>query len=213
MMKYKFYIDTHKGATFFYILSLIYFYNAFDNILAMVYLAIHGSYGFFWVLKSKIFPDKTWEVKVPLYYGFVIWFGLSLYWIAPWIITSEFFYDISTKSNINTIITIGIFLYVLGVFLHFTSDMQKFTQLKNKPGHLIDDGLFKRCRNINYFGELLIYSSFALLSMHWIPWAILLLFIILVWAPNMLRKDKSLAKYDNFEDYKKGSKLFIPFIY
>ena len=212
-MKYKFYIDTHKGATFFYILSLIYFYNAFDNILAMVYLAIHGSYGFFWVLKSKIFPDKTWEVKVPLYYGFVIWFGLSLYWIAPWIITSEFFYDISTKSNINTIITIGIFLYVLGVFLHFTSDMQKFTQLKNKPGHLIDDGLFKRCRNINYFGELLIYSSFAFLSMHWIPWIVLLLFIILVWAPNMIRKDKSLAKYDNFEDYKKGSKLFIPFIY
>ena len=179
----------------------------------MVYLAIHGSYGFFWVLKSRIFPDKTWEVKVPLYYGFVIWFGLSLYWIAPWIIISETFYDISMISNINTIIALGIFIYVFGVFLHFTSDMQKFTQLKHKPGQLIDDSLFKRCRNMNYFGELLIYSSFALLSMHWIPWAVLLLFIILVWAPNMIRKDKSLEKYDNFEDYKKGSKLFIPFIY
>ena len=212
-MKYKFYIDTHKGATFFYILSLIYFFNAFDNILAMVYLAIHGSYGFFWVLKSRIFPDKTWEVKVPLYYGFVIWFGLSLYWIAPWIIISETFYDINTESNINIIIVSSILLYAFGVFLHFTSDMQKFTQLKSKPGQLIDDGLFRLCRNINYFGELLIYSSFALLSMHWIPWVVLLLFFILVWAPNMLRKDKSLAKYDNFEDYKKGSKLFIPFIY
>ena len=212
-MKYKFYIDTHKGATFFYILSLIYFFNAFDNILAMVYLAIHGSYGFFWVLKSRIFPDKTWEVKVPLYYGFVIWFGLSLYWIAPWIIVSGFFYDISMISNLNIIIASGIFLYAFGVFLHFTSDMQKFTRLKSKPGQLIDDGLFRRCRNTNYFGELLIYSSFALLSMHWIPWVVLLLFIILVWASNMLRKDKSLAKYDNFEDYKKGSKLFIPFIY
>ena len=212
-MKYKFYIDTHKGATFFYILSLIYFFNAFDNMLAMVYLAIHGSYGFFWVLKSKIFPDKTWEVKVPLYYGFVIWFGLSLYWIAPWIIISEVFYDIRMISNINIIIASSIFLYAFGVFLHFTSDMQKFTQLKSKPGQLIDDGLFRSCRNINYFGELLIYSSFAVLSMHWIPWVVLLLFIILVWVPNMFRKDKSLAKYDNFEDYKKGSKLFIPFIY
>jgi len=212
-MKYKFYIDTHKGATFFYILSLIYYYNAFDNILAMVYLALHGSYGFFWVLKSKIFPDKTWEVKVPLYYGFVIWFGLSLYWIAPWIIISEKSYDVSMISNINMIIVSSIFLYAFGVFLHFSSDMQKFTQLKNKPGQLINDGLFRRCRNINYFGELLIYSSFALLSMHWVPWVVLLFFIILVWAPNMLRKDKSLAKYDNFEDYKKGSKLFIPFIY
>ena len=199
--------------TFFYFIFLIYFLNAFDNILAMVYLAIHGSYGFFWVLKSRIFPDKTWEVKVPLYYGFVIWFGLSLYWIAPWIIVSEIFYDISMISNLNIIIASSIFLYAFGVFLHFTSDMQKFTQLKSKPGQLIDDGLFRRCRNINYFGELLIYSSFALLAMHWIPWVVLLLFIILVWAPNMLRKDKSLAKYDNFEDYKKGSKLFIPFIY
>ena len=80
-------------------------------------------------------------------------------------------------------------------------------------GQLINDGLFKYCRNINYFGELLIYSSFSLLAMHWIPWVVLLLFIILIWFPNMLRKDKSLAKYDNFEDYKKGSKLFIPFIY
>ena len=212
-MKYKFYIDTHKGATFFYILSLIYYYNAFDNILAMVYLALHGSYGFFWILKSKIFPDKTWEVKVPLYYGFVIWLGLSLYWIAPWIIISENFYDIESISNLNMIITLSILIYSIGVFLHFSSDMQKFTQLKYKPGKLINDGLFKYCRNINYFGELLIYSSFSLLAMHWIPWVVLLLFIILIWFPNMLRKVKSLAKYDNFEDYKKGSKLFIPFIY
>tara|TARA_Y100001970_G_scaffold289596_1_gene420511 strand:+ start:1569 stop:2207 length:639 start_codon:yes stop_codon:yes gene_type:complete len=212
-MKYKFYIDTHKGATFFYILSLIYYYNAFDNILAMIYLSLHGSYGFFWVLKSKVFPDKTWEVKVPVYYGLVVWVGLSLYWLAPWIIISEAFYNVSSISNLNMIITLSIFLYAFGIFLHFTSDMQKFIQLKNKPGQLINDGLFKRCRNINYFGELLIYSSFALLSMHWIPAVVLFLFIILVWLPNMLKKDKSLNKYDSFEDYKKGSKLFIPFIY
>ena len=56
--------------------------------------------------------------------------------------------------------------------------MQKFTQLKINPRQLIHDGLFKKCRNINYFGELLIYSSFALLSMHWIPFIILFLFII-----------------------------------
>ena len=104
-------------------------------------------------------------------------------------------------------------LYVFGVFLHFTSDMQKFTQLKINPGQLINNGLFKKCRNINYFGELLIYSSFALLSILPIPFVVLFLFIVFVWAPNMTRKDKSLSKYDNFEDYKKDSKLFIPFIY
>tara|TARA_Y100000817_G_scaffold286820_1_gene254931 strand:+ start:486 stop:1124 length:639 start_codon:yes stop_codon:yes gene_type:complete len=212
-MKYKFYIDTHKGATFFYILSLLYIYEAFDNIFALVYLALHGSYGIFWVLKSKLFPDKTWEVKVPLYYGLIIWIGLSFYWIAPWIIVSEFFYKTESILNGELIILFSILLYVFGVFLHFTSDMQKFIQLKTQPGQLINDGLFKRCRNINYFGELLIYSAFALLSMHWIPFLVLILFIIFIWAPNMIRKDKSLSRYENFEDYKKDSKLFIPFIY
>ena len=163
-MKYKFYINIHKGATFFYILSLLYIYNAFDNILGLVYLGLHGSYGFFWVLKSKIFPDKTWEIKVPLYYGFVIWFGLSLYWIAPWIIISEVFYSVDEISNINLIILSSIFLYVFGVFLHFTSDMQKFTQLKYNKRQLINDGLFKKCRNINYFGELFYSQKINLLN-------------------------------------------------
>ena len=92
-------------------------------------------------LKSKLFPDKTWEVKVPVYYGLVVWVGLSLYWLAPWIIISEAFYNVSSISNLNMIITLSIFLYAFGIFLHFTSDMQKFIQLKNKPGQLINDGL------------------------------------------------------------------------
>ena len=108
-------------------------------------------------------------------------------------------------------ISLSIFLFVLGVFLHFSADMQKYTALKLNPGHLVMDGLFSKSRNMNYFGELMIYLSFALLSMHWISFIALLFFIITIWIPNMIKKDKSLSKYENFKNYKNKTRMFLPF--
>ena len=60
-MKQKHFIDIHKGATAPVVFFLILYFHQWENTTAWVYLALHGSYGFMWVLKSKIFPDKTWE--------------------------------------------------------------------------------------------------------------------------------------------------------
>ena len=210
-MKQKHFIDFHKGITFIYILMLINFYSAFDNTTIWIYLGLHGTYGILWVLKSFIFPDKTWDQKTNFAYGLVILSGLSLYWISPWLIVSGYFNEGDMIVAPNWLISIVIFMFGLGVFLHFSSDMQKHTILKTNPGTLISDGLFKRSRNINYFGELFIYLSFALLAMHWTPILILAVFMIIVWVPNMLRKDKSLSRYKEFEDYKNKSRMFFPF--
>jgi len=91
--------------------------------------------------------------------------------------------------------------------------MQKHTSLKLQPGHLITEGMFARSRNMNYLGELLIYLGFGLLAMHWLPPAIIAVALAGVWLPNMLRKDKSLARYVEFEAYRQRSKLFIPFLF
>jgi steroid 5-alpha reductase family enzyme len=104
-------------------------------------------------------------------------------------------------------------LYSFGVFFHFAADMQKYTALQVQPGHLISCGLFSSSRNMNYFGELLIYSGFGLLAVHWLPIAILLLWIAVIWLPNMRKKDASLSRYADFAAYQQRSKLFIPFIY
>lgn len=90
--------------------------------------------------------------------------------------------------------------------------MQKHVQLSLRPG-LITTGMFARCRNPNYFGELLIYLGFASLARHWAPLAALGLFVIAIWIPNMLKKDRSLARYPEFAAYKKRSALFIPFLF
>ncbi len=206
-MKLKHFIDSHKAATAVAVLILIALYDRWDNTTAWVYLALHGTYGILWVLKSRIFPDRAWEQQTNLPFGLGSWAALTLYWIAPWIITSQ---------NVDAppwYLALCISLYTFGIFFHFAGDMQKHTALKLQPGHLIDDDLFAYSRNVNYFGELLIYLGFGLLAMHWLPIAILFLFVALYWIRRMLQKDKSLSRYPDFEAYKKRSKLFIPFLF
>ena len=206
-MKQKHFIDIHKGVTAPVVLGLIVYFQQWENTTAWVYLALHGSYGVMWVLKSKIFPDTTWEASCSIWYGLYIWGGLTLYWISPWVIMS------TGVQNTPMYISICIALFAMGVFFHYAADMQKHAHLKLKPGVLITDGLMARCRNTNYFGGLLIYLSFALLSRHWIPIAVLFSFMVLIWFPNMRKKDKSLSRYENYAEYKKRSSLLIPFIW
>lgn len=206
-MKQKVFIDSHKGLTFLAIFGMMAYFNQWQNITAWIYLAMHGSYGLLWVLKSHIFPDKQWEQEKSLGYGLYIWAGLSLYLISPYLINSH------ATTAPPWMLAMCLSIYIFGIFLHFTADMQKYIELKYNPGHLVTDGLLSRVRNINYFGELLIYLGFGLLAMHWLPLLVILLFIIIIWAPNMFKKDKSLSRYPEFAQYKCQTKLFIPFLY
>ncbi len=205
-MKKRHFIDSHKGVTGIAILIMMAVFDQWHNPTAWVYFAIHGTYGMLWVLKSRIFPDESWEQPIGLIYALYIWGGLTLYWASPLIITSQ---------NVEAplwLMTACIIMYSLGVFLHFASDMQKHTALKLKPG-LITDGMWSYIRNPNYLGELLIYLAFALLAMHWIPLVVLALFIVIIWLPNMRAKDRVLSQFPEFEDYKARTKKFIPLLF
>ncbi len=204
-MKQKHFIDSHKGATALAIVGLMAFYDQWANPTAWVYLALHGTYGALWVIKSTIFPDRNWEKKTSLPFGLVIWATLTLYWIAPWLITS-----MGLQAPLWWL-CICISMYTFGIFLHFASDMQKHTTLALQPG-LITTGLWARTRNPNYLGELLIYLGFGLVPMHWAPMAALALMVLFYWIPNMRRKDASLSRYPAFAAYAKRSKMFIPFV-
>ncbi len=201
-MKLNQIINLHKGLTIFVVLSLMYFYNNF-SISSWVYLSLHGTYGILWLLKEKIFPDPYFkdEINYPTaLIGFIL---LGSYWVAPFLLIS------SQKIAPNSLIALCISINILGVFLHFASDSQKYFTLKVKKD-LIKDGFFKNIRNTNYLGEVLIYLSFAMLSMSYIPFLILGMFFLLVFIPRMLKKDKSLSKYKSFKDYKSKSGLILP---
>ena len=204
-MKQKHFIDSHKGATAIYVAILMVAYKQWDNPTAWVYLALHGTYGILWVLKSRFFGDRQWEQPTSLAYGLVILAGLSLYWIAPWLLVSR------AVQVPPWLLGLCVSLYAFGVFFHFASDMQKHTALACEPS-LVTSGIWSLCRNPNYFGELLIYLAFSLLAMHWLPLAVIGLFIALVWYPNMRRKDRSMARYPDFAEYKRQTRMFIPFL-
>ncbi|MCJ7511511.1 MAG: DUF1295 domain-containing protein [Anaerolineales bacterium] len=206
-MRMRFYIDVHKGLTALAVLAMMAAFDQWQNPTAWVYLALHGTYGVLWVWKSRIFPDKTWERKASFDYGMVIWFALTLYWLSPWLINSR-----GVQAPL-WLLSGAISLCLIGVFLHFVTDMQKHTSLSLQPEHLITTGMMARSRNLNYFGEFLIYLPLALLSMHWLPLLVLLGYVIFVWAPNMRRKDRSLARYQGFPEYRRRTKWFIPLVF
>jgi len=205
-MKQRTFIDSQKAATFFVVMAMITVNGCWHNVTAWVYLALHGTYGVLWLLKGRLFPDASFEQPSSLAFGLAIWAGLSLYWVAPWIITSQ------GVMPPEWYLAGCIAAFAIGEFFHFSADMQKHEDLRLRPGQLIEDGMFSLCRNPNYFGELLIYASFSLLAMHWLPLGILALWVGAVWIPRMLKKDRSLSRYPNFNAYKERTKLFIPLV-
>ena len=201
-MKLNQIINLHKGLTVFVVAGLMIFYKNY-SIAAWVYLSLHGTYGILWLLKEKIFPDPYFKEKINFITSITGFIFLGSYWIAPFILIS------SQKSVSNPIIAASISINIIGVFLHFASDAQKYFTLRIQK-ELIRDGFFKNIRNTNYLGEILIYLSFAILSMSYVPFAVLALFFFVVFLPRMIKKDKSLTKYSSFNEYKQISGLLFP---
>ena len=201
-MKLKHFINLHKGLSFPFILTLMFIYQNF-NFGAWVYLALHGTYGLLWLLKDQIYPDKQWEQEISVGMGIFGFVFVSLYWVAPFILIS------SGSQPPLPLVAAAISLNIIGVFLHYTADAQKYYTLKYRSG-LITEGFFARSRNTNYLGEILIYGSFAMLVQHWLPFLILAGFIAGMFIPNMIKKDRSLERYPEFADYKTRSGFLLP---
>ncbi|WOD39201.1 methyltransferase family protein [Nodosilinea sp. E11] len=201
-MKIKHVINLHKGTTAFFVVALMVAYQNF-GVGPWVYLALHGTYGLVWLLKDRLYPDKQWEQTLPAATGLLTFGMIGLYWVAPFLLISR-----GVEPPLP-LVAGAIALNILGIFLHYASDAQKYFTLKYQPG-LITEGFFARCRNTNYLGEILIYFSFALLAMHWLPFAIMGLFAAVVFVPNMRKKDQSLSRYPEFADYRLRSGLLLP---
>ena len=206
-MKQKYFIDFHKGMTFVFVLCIMAYFKTWQNTTLWVYLALHGTYGLMWVMKSNIFPDKNWEEEKPLWFNLLLSAGLLLYWVAPVIIAA---WNIEAP---GWYLACAVSMFTFGVFFHYVADMQKFVELKRNPGQLITDGMMALSRNINFFGEFLIYFALVMLSMQW--WW-MLAFVIgaaIIWGLYINRKEKSLARYAEFREYKRKTKLFFPFLF
>ena len=126
-----------------------------------------------------------------------------------WFFLLDINYDISWFTE--PVFIIGLFVFLLGMYINMHSDNILMRLARESDGYKIPNkGLYKYISSPNYLGEILIYLSFAILSMSFIPLVILALFFSIVFLPRMIKKDKSLSKYDSFDEYKKKSGLILP---
>ena len=56
-MQQKYFINTEKAATAAAVLVMMAAFQQWGNPTAWIYLALHGSYGILWALKSRFYPD------------------------------------------------------------------------------------------------------------------------------------------------------------
>ena len=202
--KIRYAINTHKAMTIPVVIGLMYYYDNF-GLGPHLYLAMHGSYCILYLLKECYFPDKNFDADFGIS-GCVFMFlllGPCGYWMAPFLLIRGGY------QPSPAIATIAIFIGMIGVFFHYCGDCQKYFMLKCRKG-LIQEGLFSQSRNINYLGEVLTYLSFNIIAHHWLPFVCQAIFIAFVFYPNMLKKDRSLSRYEDFKKYKENTWLLFP---
>jgi protein-S-isoprenylcysteine O-methyltransferase Ste14 len=202
-LKVATYINAHKILVFPVVVGLMWYYDNWSTD-AFVYLAMHGTYSILWLLKHSMYSDRRFEQKVPLWFGVpFIFVPLAGYYAAPYLLIS------SRAAVPPPVVALALSIYILGVFYHYVSDAQKYYILQIRKG-LIKEGLFSRTRNSNYFGEILIYTGYAIMSFHWLPFLVLAGWVFGFFVRNMLAKDRSMSRYPDFAEYKGRTGLLFP---
>jgi protein-S-isoprenylcysteine O-methyltransferase Ste14 len=167
-------------------------------------LIIVGSiYGYCWLVKDFGFRDGSFNSRVTRGGALMSYLLLvGWYWLFPW-----FFLNRDTAPS-NVLLFAAIAMHTWGITWMIASDCQKYFQLKYRKG-LMTNGMFRYTRNPNFFGEILIYLSYAVLADHWLTW-IVFAYAVLYFYIRMLVKDGSISRYPEWEAYEAGSSRLIP---
>lgn len=120
-------------------------------------------------------------------------------------------------ANIGPVDYGAIGLYLLGSYLNTGSELQRH-RWKRNPAHrgkLYTGGLFRYSQHINYFGDMLLFSGWALATRN--PWAFLipLLMTLGFVFRHIPALDRHLQqKYGRaFEEYSARTRKLIPWVY
>lgn len=213
--KFAWIINLQKGGTFFFLGLLMWLYAphtpAATSSAAWIYLALHGSYGLVWLLKDFCFPDPGWQHRITLAGGAFALFGLGLYWSFGWLLisgTAAPEYPLPASAWFALCIS----LVITGSAIMVAADAQKYYTLRLRRA-LITDGVHRYIRHPNYLGEMMIYLGFALMVMHWLPFAWLAYIWTTLFATNMVIKEASMSRYPEWAAYKRRSWWLVPGVF
>ena len=133
-----------------------------------------------------------------------------------WAYCLPFYFATRNPDPLGLADAVGAGIYVLGTVLHFGSDYQKrrFKLRLDGKGELLDSGFWGLCRHPNYFGDFLIYVSFAVVGGSLWGWIGPVL-NLLQYAFDAIPKNEKWAatRYGPaWEAYKARTKAFVPYL-
>ena len=123
----------------------------------------------------------------------------------------------NNKQVVGVVEVIGILLYLSGSYINTHSEYSRHVwKLKEENrGRLYTKGLFSLSMHVNYFGDIVLFTGLAMvthsLSMLVIPLIMAVNFVFNI-IPSLDRYLEKKYK-DEFRDYSKKTKKFIPLIY
>ena len=184
----------------------------FDNwsLGAWIYLALHGNYGLVWLIKDRTFPDIGFTRPTTQFSALVPWITVlgPYYLIGYWLIGG----GEAQRNPSYERIFVAIQLYCLGVVFMVLTDAQKYLVLRERRG-LITHCMTGWGRNMNYVGEMMLYSSFGVLCQRTEVWLIFAYVWGIIFTMRMSLKEYSLSKKPDWPDYKAKTWFYFPKLY
>ncbi len=178
-----------------------------DNNRRNYLLLAMGLYFFKSVISQFVFMNREYKWSEAL--TSALWLFISY---ATFVFTAG-----TIKFTAGRTETAGIIVLLIGVIISLLSEYQRISWLSNlvNSGKLYKGGLFRLTRHINYFGEVIIFTGFALITKSVWAYTIPVTLIIVFSMVNIPMQDKKLReKFGNeFDEYASHSKKMIPFLY
>ncbi|MCP6763177.1 MAG: DUF1295 domain-containing protein [Fischerella sp. CENA71] len=191
------------------LLFIFSFVFGIQDLRQVIYLCLHGSYCLWWLLEQWLFPQRRQIFNEPVGFGGLI---LGLLFVGIFYSLPGYLAFINPVPISAIATAVALPLYIFGSLINTTADVQKLTA-KQYGAELVSDNIWRFSRNINYFGDLLRYLSFAVVAGS--VWAYLVpAVILLMYIQRLFQKEQSMsAKYQNYAEYQKSSNRLIPFVW
>ena len=155
----------------------------------------------FYLIKRHIPWEETFSIP----------FAFAIYYIGFALLGYK------SQMSIDFVDIIAVTLFILGSYLNTGSELSR-DKWKKKPenkGRLYTMGLFKYSMHINYFGDILWVTAYAIFTRNWYSASIPLILFCFFAFFNIPKLDIYLAsKYgQQFAEYRTRTKKILPFIY
>ena len=187
----------------------------------MVWTIRLGGFLFWRVLKDG--EDKRFRSILPSFTQLLMTWALSAAWVFIQSLSALVAITAVTQVEFGILGYVGLFLWVFGFIFEVIADHQK-TKFKANPdneGRFINEGLWKKSRHPNYFGEIVLWvgvSIMSVASMTGLQYVSLIsplvsfLLIYYVSGVRMLeaRSDKKWGSSKDYQEYKNNVPVFVP---